>query len=293
MSGLNKGTALGALLRNNKSSSFLEKNNSSVEQTNNNFIDLEIGLLQRGIYQPRKDIEQERLLELADSIKSQGIIQPIVVRPVENNRYEIIAGERRWQAAKLAGLIKVPCIIKQIADNDAMAIALIENIQREDLNVIEQAEALLQLSQKLSLTHEELAKKVGKSRTTITNIIRLNSLSPKVKELVIRGELEMGHARSLLSLPNDFQESLALTIVQKGLTVRETEKLVYKIQNAENSNNKIKKINPVLEKYSKIISNKLDGCNVSFVSNSKNKGKVILSFNNVEELESIKKFFDL
>lgn len=187
---------------------------------------LPIEFLQRGKYQPRKDIDPEKLKELSDSILAQGIIQPIIVRKVEGGKYEIIAGERRWRAAQLAELQDVPVVVKDIDDRSVMAIALIENIQREDLSALEEAEALRRLQDEFELTHQQIAAAVGKSRTTVTNLLRLLELAAEVKTLLSKGLLEMGHARALLGLNEDRQIEIANKAVKQGLSVRMVEKLV-------------------------------------------------------------------
>lgn len=189
---------------------------------------LPVEWLQSGKYQPRKDMSQDALEELANSIRAQGVIQPIVVRSIGENRFEIIAGERRWRASQLARLEVVPCLVKDVADEAAVAIALIENIQREDLNAIEEAVALQRLLTEFELTHQQVAEAVGKSRTTVTNLLRLNQLNEDVKRFVEHGDLDMGHARALLALSGQAQSELAKLVAQKGLTVRDTEKLVQK-----------------------------------------------------------------
>lgn len=178
------------------------------------------------MYQPRTDMEPEALEELAASIESQGIIQPIVVRQIENDKYEIIAGERRWRAARKAGLKEVPCVIKNVDDRAAIAMALVENIQREDLNVIEEAVALDRLQEEFSLTHQQVAEVIGKSRTTVTNLLRLNQLEMDVKYLLSERLLEMGHARALLALEGEQQVDVAELVAKKRMTVRQTEQLV-------------------------------------------------------------------
>lgn len=182
---------------------------------------LPIEWLRPGKYQPRKDMSPEALEDLASSIKSQGIIQPIVVRPVGPDSYEIIAGERRWRAAQMARLEMVPCLIKDVPDEAAVAIALIENIQREDLNSMEEANALQRLLDEFQLTHQEVAEAVGKSRATITNLLRLNNLEAEVKTLLERGDIELGHAKLLLALQGDAQSDAGRIIAAKGMTVRE------------------------------------------------------------------------
>jgi len=184
---------------------------------------LPIEFLQRGKYQPRQEFKQETLQELANSIQAQGIIQPIVVRELNKNKFEIIAGERRWRAAQLAGLEQVPVIVKQLDEKAAMAMALIENIQREDLNPLEEAEALKKLLDNFQMTHQQLADTVGKSRAAVTNFLRLLDLSDAVKSLIFKGQLSMGHARALLTLEPAVQQQLANKIIQQGLTVNSME----------------------------------------------------------------------
>lgn len=191
--------------------------------------DIAVGQLQPGVYQPRKDMSPQALEELTASIQSQGIIQPIVVRPVQDGHFEIIAGERRWRAAKLAGLKRVPCLIKHVEDRAAIAMALIENIQREDLNVIEEAQALERLQDEFSLTHQQVADVIGKSRTAVSNLLRLNGLELEVKQFVAQKLLDMGHARALLALEGEQQVEVAQQVASKALTVRQTEQLVKKM----------------------------------------------------------------
>lgn len=290
MAGLGKG--LGALLSNNLQN--IEKNNQNenFENDNSNSIKfIDINNLQRGQYQPRNEIDLESVSGLAESIASQGIIEPIIVRRIGNDIYEIVAGERRWKAAQKVGLKEIPCIIKEISDDDAMVIALLENIQREDLNVIEEAQALQLLINKLSITHEELAKKIGKSRSSITNLIRLNELDNDVKEFLRRGDLEMGHARSLLSLPKEQQSKVALIIMQKGLTVRETEQLVSKLLKPNNP--KTKEVPEEVRNFNEYLKNKFGGLNFKYTNNGKNKGKLVLNFNNEDELNRIKQLLNI
>ena len=190
---------------------------------------LPITWLRPGKYQPRRDMSQEALEDLANSIRAQGVIQPIVVRRIADQQYEIIAGERRWRASQLVRLETVPCLIKNVEDNAAVAIALIENIQREDLNAIEEAVALQRLMTEFELSHQQVAEAVGKSRSAVSNLLRLNQLNDDVKQLVEHGDLDMGHARALLSLAGELQSDTARTVAQKGLTVRDTERLVQKV----------------------------------------------------------------
>lgn len=248
---------------------------------------LAVDKLSPGKYQPRKDMSDAALEELSLSIQSQGIIQPIVVRPLNDDEgeYEIIAGERRWRAAKLAQLAEVPCLIKDVPDESAVAIALIENIQREDLNAMEEAIALERLLTEFDLTHQEVAIAVGKSRTTVTNLLRLNKLHSEVKTFLENGDIEMGHARALLALNNDLQAEAAGIVATKELTVRETEVLIKKIQNPES-----KKITAEKDQDSinieKDLTDKL-GLKVSVSHNKKGKGKLVISYSKLAELENL------
>jgi len=245
--------------------------------------------LSPGKYQPRKDMSDAALEELSLSIQSQGIIQPIVVRLTNTDShgerfYEIIAGERRWRAAQLAQLSEVPCLIKDVPDESAVAIALIENIQREDLNAMEEAVALERLLTEFDLTHQEVALAVGKSRTTVTNLLRLNNLNDEVKTFLENGDIEMGHARALLALDDSLQAEAARTVATKELTVRETEALIKKIQNPveEKPAKEKDKASFIIEQN---LSDKL-GLNVAVNHNKKGKGKLVISYANLAELES-------
>jgi len=246
---------------------------------------LPIEQLQPGKYQPRKDMSSDALDELSHSIKSQGIIQPIVVRPLGKDSYEIIAGERRWRAAQLADIDLVPCLIKDVPDEAAVAMALIENIQREDLNAMEEAVALERLLTEFELTHQEVADAVGKSRTTVTNLLRLNNLNEEVKTLLEHGDIEMGHARALLALQNDEQTTAARSVVAKELTVRETEALIKKLQEPEKPKIEKEK-DPDTKVLEQNLSEKL-GSQVSISHNTKGKGKLVISYTNLDELDGI------
>ena len=246
---------------------------------------LPVEQLQPGKYQPRKDMSADALEELSNSIRSQGIIQPIVVRTLAKNSFEIIAGERRWRAAQLAEIDIVPCLIKDVPDEAAVAIALIENIQREDLNAMEEAIALERLLTEFELTHQEVAEAVGKSRTTVTNLLRLNNLNDDVKTLLEHGDIEMGHARALLALENDLQTTTARTVVAKELTVRETEVLVKKVQEPEKEKvEQVKDANTVSLEQN--LSDRI-GSQVNISHNKKGKGKLVISYTNLEELDGI------
>jgi ParB family chromosome partitioning protein len=246
---------------------------------------LPIEQLHPGKYQPRKDMSAEALDYLANSIKSQGIIQPIIVRQVSDHSYEIIAGERRWRAAQIAELDTVPCIIKHVPDEAAVAIALIENIQREDLNAMEEAIALERLLIEFELTHQEVADAVGKSRTTVTNLLRLNNLNSEVKTLLEHGDIEMGHARALLALDNDIQSSTARIVVAKELNVRETEALIKKVQQPSKEVEE-KPVDPNTKALEQNLSEKL-GSHVAINHNKKGKGKLVISYSDLTELDGI------
>jgi len=246
---------------------------------------LPIEQLHPGKYQPRKDMSAEALDDLANSIKSQGIIQPIVVRPVNEHSYEIIAGERRWRAAQIAELDMVPCLIKNVPDEAAVAIALIENIQREDLNAMEEAIALERLLIEFELTHQEVADAVGKSRTAVTNLLRLNNLNSEVKTLLEHGDIEMGHARALLALDNDIQTNTARIVVAKELNVRETEALIKKVQQPAKEIEE-KPIDPNTKVLEQSLSEKL-GSHVAISHNKKGKGKLVISYSDLSELDGI------
>ncbi|MFM8342631.1 MAG: ParB/RepB/Spo0J family partition protein [Methylomonas sp.] len=247
---------------------------------------LPIEFLQRGKYQPRRDMDPEKLRELADSIAAQGVIQPIIVRKIEgDNKYEIIAGERRWRASQLADLQEVPVVLKDLDDRSVMAIALIENIQREDLTALEEAEALRRLQDEFELTHQQIATAVGKSRTTITNLLRLLDLAFDVKVMLGKGLLEMGHARALLGLEDAKQIEIANKAVKQGLTVRAVEKLVRE-QNEGKPAEVSKKVDPDTLRLQRELSEKI-GAKVEINHQSGGKGKLVFSYTSLEELEGI------
>ncbi|HGY9616978.1 ParB/RepB/Spo0J family partition protein [Vibrio harveyi] len=247
--------------------------------------DLAIGQLQPGVYQPRKDMAPEALEELAASIQSQGIIQPIVVRQVASGQFEIIAGERRWRAAKQAGLKRVPCLVKKVEDRAAIAMALIENIQREDLNVIEEAQALERLQDEFTLTHQQVADVIGKSRTTVSNLLRLNQLEIDVKGLVADKKLEMGHARALLALEGEQQVEVAQQVAKKQMTVRQTEQLVKKCLAPQNEQ-KARQEDIEAEQMSHKLSQLLDA-KVSLVRSANGKAKVTISLDEPHKLDQL------
>ena len=255
-----------------------EKDKNQTPQT------LPIEFLQRGKYQPRKDMRPEPLKELADSIKVQGIIQPIIVRLVTDDKYEIIAGERRWRAAQQASLQEVPVVIKEIDDRSAMAIALIENIQREDLNALEESEALRRLLDEFEMTHQQVADSVGKSRTTVSNLLRLLDLQNEVKTLLGKGLLEMGHARALLALEGEKQIELANKVVSQSLTVRAVEKLIKNLGSEKKE--EVKKQDSDTLRLQAELTEKT-GAKVEINHQQNGKGKLIFNYTSLEELEGI------
>jgi len=252
---------------------------------------LPIEFLQRGKYQPRKDMNPEKLQELADSIKAQGVIQPIVVRKIAEDKFEIVAGERRWRASQLAGLQQVPVVIKDIDDRTAMAIALIENIQREDLNPLEEAEALRRLLDEFEMTHQQVADAVGKSRVTMTNLLRLLDLHPEVKKLLISRQIEMGHARALLALDGLKQLAAANKVVKEGLTVRATERLV-KDSQVEIIKPKVKFVDKDTLRLQEQLATKL-GAKVLIEHKENGTGKVIIAYSSLDELDGLIEQFKL
>ena len=247
---------------------------------------LPVDLIERGRYQPRRNFDEDRLRELADSITAQGMVQPIVVRPAGEGRYEIIAGERRWRAAQMAGLASVPVVVREVDDQSAMAMALIENIQRDDLNPLEEASALHRLLNEFELTHQQVAQAVGKSRTTVTNLIRLLELNPDVKEMVERGELEMGHARALLALSGLAQTQAASQVAAKGLSVRETEALVRRLNQPKEPVPASQEKDPDVRRLLDELTDRL-GAKVALQQGTHGKGRLVISYNTLEELEGI------
>ena len=274
------GRGLDALLSN-------DGDNQSSEETSNL---IALDKLISGKFQPRKNFNQDTLKELADSIKAQGIIQPILVRMISNNQYEIIAGERRWQAAKIANLKEVPVIIKDISDSTALAMALIENIQREDLNVIEEARGIRRLIDEFNITHEEAAEAVGKSRTTVSNILRLLNLCEHAQKALETKKIEMGHARAILSLSLIDQTMMCQKIINQQLTVREVEKAVSKgetkkIPSKQSKDNDIKRMeNELSDRF---------GTNISINHKQSGKGSINFKYTNLDDLERIIKKLNL
>lgn len=259
-----------------------------IEYKDGKLAHLPVELIQRGKYQPRRDMHPEALEELAESIKAQGVMQPIVVRGIGEGRYEIIAGERRWRATQIAGLDRIPAVIRDVPDEAAIAMALIENIQRENLNPIEEAVALKRLQDEFELTHAEVAQAVGKSRTTVTNLLRLIALNDEVKTLLEHGDLEMGHARALLTLEPQQQKEIARQVVAKGLSVRQTEALVRQVQENQGQE-KIKpeeKVSGDIRRLQDQLSETL-GAGVEIQHGPKGKGKLVITYNSLDELDGI------
>ncbi|AHK17120.1 MAG: ParB/RepB/Spo0J family partition protein [Thalassolituus sp.] len=250
---------------------------------------LPIEFVQPGRYQPRQDIQPEALEELAASIRAQGLMQPIVVRPLpgQDDRFEIIAGERRWRACQLAGMDRVPALVRDVPDSAAIAMALIENIQRENLNPMEEAMALHRLQHEFELTQMEVAEAVGKNRATVANLLRLMNLNEDVKRLLEHGDIEMGHARALLGLDGQAQSDAGVQVVSRALTVRQTEALVRHIQSGANTESKpTEKPNPDVQRLERMLGDRL-GAKVAIQHTAKGKGKLVISYTNLDELDGI------
>jgi ParB family chromosome partitioning protein len=290
------GRGLDALLANSSSSSSLgikpssdEEGEAQVESSREELKHVAVEFIQRGKYQPRRDMHQEALEELAESIKAQGVMQPIVIRPISSDKYEIIAGERRWRATQLAGLDTIPAVIRDVSDEAAIAMSLIENIQREDLNPIEEAVALKRLQDEFELTHQQVADAVGKSRTSVTNLLRLIALDSEVKKLLENGDIEMGHARSVLSLEPLQQREIAQQVVAKGLSVRNTEALVRNFLEGRNKTSlKATAVSADIQKLEEDLGQQI-GVPVIVQHNAKGKGRLVLKYNSLDELDGILK----
>ncbi len=280
--GLNRG--LEALLQGAGSLDMSLTQSASKEQTDLKHLPVE--WLQRGRFQPRREMEPEALEELAASIRQHGIIQPVVVRPVGDNRYEIIAGERRWRAAQMAEIDKVPALVQDVDDETTIAMALIENIQREDLNAMEEAMALQRLQNEFALTQQQVADVVGKSRSAVANLLRLLQLSEPVKLMLERGDLEMGHARSLLTISAQDQDALAREVVAKGLSVRQAETLVRRILQRKNNNPSVTKKDVDIVRLQERLSETI-GAKVAISQTAKGQGKLTINYASLEQLEGI------
>jgi len=260
----------------------------TAEPTEADLREIPVDLLQPGKYQPRTDMHPESLEELASSIKAQGVVQPIVVRPLTGGkRYEIIAGERRWRAAQLAGLHEIPSVVRDVPDEAAIAMALIENIQRENLNPIEEAVALQRLIDEFDMTHQQAAEAVGRSRAAVSNLLRLLSLNDDVRKMLEHGDLEMGHARALLALDGAAQSQAAREVVAKGFSVRDTEQLVRRLGNAPARSKKAPKpVDPDIRRLQDQLAEKL-AARVVFQHAAKGNGKLVIHYNDLDELDGI------
>ncbi len=247
---------------------------------------IDVSQLKRGEYQPRRFIHEQDLQELAASIQKHGVMQPIVIRPVDDSAvpYEIIAGERRWRAAQIAGLTEIPAIVRDLTDQVAIALALIENIQRQDLNPIDQALALQRFHEEFGLSHQEIAETVGKARTTVSNLLRLLSLADEIKDLMQQGALDMGHARAILTLKAKDQLQIAKIVIEKSLSVRQTEQLVRDWNTPKQD--KVKQIAPDVEQLTQKLAERFSA-NVKLDYNKQGKGKLVISYNSLDELDGI------
>lgn len=267
-----------------------DKQQSGKKHLDGELHNVPVEFIQPGLYQPRIDMHTEALEELANSIKAQGVVQPILIRPIAaatasgDQKYEIIAGERRWRASQMAGLADIPAVIRDVPDQAAIAMALIENIQREELNPVEEANALRRLIDEFKMTHQLAAEAVGRSRAAVSNLLRLLELEPASRRLLENGDLEMGHARALLALKGEEQTYTARHVVNKGLSVRETERLVKKILNPKEKI--VKKEDPNILNLQQNMTDKL-GSKVIFQHSGKGRGKMVIHYNSVDELEGI------
>lgn len=278
------GRGLEALLGSTEPASSVSQESSAGSITESAPSTLPIEKMQPGEYQPRTNMDQASLEELAASISSQGIIQPILVRPIAGDKYEIIAGERRWRAAQIAQLHEIPVLVRNIPDEATLAVALIENIQRENLNPVEEATGLKRLMDEFELTHEEMAKSVGRSRAAVTNLLRLLSLSPGAKQLLEHGKIEMGHARAILGLPTEHQDTVATEVYAKRLSVRQTEALVRAYAKPSNKPTKASK-SADIKSLEETLAEKL-GTKVS-LEDKNGKGKLIIEYSSLDTLDGI------
>lgn len=309
MAGLNRSRGLDFLLSGNKIKEqtesevkvdTYEKENSSVilPVDENSVVLLPIEKLKASVYQPRKAFDEEKLNELASSIKEHGLLEPLLVKKSQDDLYEIICGERRYRACKLANLSSIPCLIRDDLELNGYAVALIENIQREDLNPVEMANAFSLMLNECNLTQEELAKTLGKSRSSVTNILRINNLHDEIKNMIVDGQIDLGHAKVILSLEDkELQLKAAQYVVKNSLTVRQTEKLVSDIKEngLEDNITKSKKSykNPSFNEWEKNIGNVLSGVKVKFNASNEDKGKITLSYTSKDQLEHFLALFSL
>jgi ParB family chromosome partitioning protein len=253
---------------------------------------LPLDVIRPGRYQPRSVFDEDRLAELADSIRAQGVVQPVVVRPLdEDGEFELIAGERRWRAAQMAGIERIPAVVRDVSDEVSVAMALIENIQREDLNPLEEATALRRLIDDFQMTHQEAADAVGRSRAAVSNLLRLLELMQEVKDMVDTRLIEMGHARALLSLEDDLQVQAAREVLRKGLSVRQTENLVRRLQQSRKQRGK-RRVDPDILRLQNRLGEAL-GARVSIQHRASGKGRLVISYNDADELDGILQRLDL
>jgi len=252
---------------------------------------LPLDVIQPGRFQPRSVFDEEKLAELADSIRAQGVVQPVVVRPVGDDQFELIAGERRWRAAQLAGIDSIPAVVRDVPDEASLAMSLIENIQREDLNPLEEATALRRLIDDFQMTHQEAADAVGRSRAAVSNLLRLLELMQEVKDMIDMRLIEMGHARALLSLDDDLQVQAAREVVHKRLSVRDTENLVRRLQQAKKKKGS-RRVDPDILSLQNRLGETL-GARVRIQHQASGKGKLVISYNNSDEFEGILDRLDL
>ena len=270
-----------------------DSSKKAVDPVSTGLAEIPVEWIQPGKYQPRRIIDDEALQELASSIRAQGVMQPIVLRSIGENRYEIIAGERRWRATQLAGLDKIPCVIKEVNDEAAVAMSLIENIQREDLNPMEEALALQRLIEEFDLTHQQVAEAVGKSRAAVSNFLRLINLAPEVTQMLVHGDIEVGHARALLSLTDDQQGKIAREIASSGLNVRQAEALVRKLTSSEGKAPQAKKVDSDTKQLENRLSANL-GQPVEIKHTAKGRGKLVIKYSSLDELDGVlSRFGDL
>ncbi len=258
---------------------------SAPEKQSEQLLTLDVDHLQPGKYQPRTHMDQQALAELAASIKAQGLMQPILVRPLVSGRYEIIAGERRWRAARLAGLDKVPVVARSVADEAALAMALIENIQRENLNPLEEAQGIQRLIDEFGMTHDSCAQALGRSRSAVSNLLRLLNLPEPVRNLLYAGQLDMGHARALLSLPVMQQIDTARLVADKGLSVRETERLVQHLL-APAPEKAARQLDPDVARLQEEVSERI-GAAVKILSGKKGRGRITIEYGTLDQLDDL------
>ena len=261
------------------------------DQSRDELHNLPLDVIRPGRYQPRSVFDEEKLAELADSIRAQGVVQPVVVRPVGEGEYELIAGERRWRAAQIAGIDNIPSVVRDVSDEVSVAMALIENIQREDLNPLEEATALRRLIDDFEMTHQQAADAVGRSRAAVSNLLRLLELMQEVKDMIDMRLIEMGHARALLSLDDDLQVQAAREVVHKRLSVRETENLARRLQQSK-KNKGNRRVDPDILRLQNRLGEIL-GARVRIQHQASGKGKLVIAYNNSDEFEGILERLDL